>query len=160
MKITETPVDSKSLADLTSFANGILEMLPKRDPDSEFLDVIDQTLYDWQQSGANPVEGVEEDDLIYALGVLWGNHLVKEHAWRWADLTFHEFNDWTGRAVVSESGSLSILPFAYIRECLDGEDEVKISAVPVALRSNVIPEFPPGTFENVMHGLQRIVPRG
>lgn len=160
MRITEVAVDANVISEITAFAESIYPWLPKSTPDAARIDVIDETVYAWQQSGEPPLDDVEPDELVFALGVLWGNLLVEAHAWRWADLTFHEFNDWEGRAVVSPNGGLSILPFACIHECVAGKDEVKISASLVALGSNVIPEFPPATYENVMHGLQRIVPRG
>jgi hypothetical protein len=62
--------------------------------------------------------------------------------------------------VVAPDSALFILPYAHIHQCLAGEDEVKISASLAVIGSNVIPEFPPSSFENVMYGIQRIIPRG
>lgn len=160
MSISEQAVPVNEIAELTAFAESVYSLLPKENPNAAPIEIIDETLYAWQQSGAMPIAGLESNELVYALGTLWGNILIEKHNWRWATLTFHELNDWKGRSVVAPDGSLSILPFAYIHECLAGEDEVKISASLVALGSGVIPSFPPGSFENVMHGIQRIVPRG
>jgi hypothetical protein len=158
--ISESAVDPNELAELSKFSEAVYALLPKASGNADRAIVIDETLYHWQQTGDTPLKDLEPNELIYALGTLWGNMLVEGYNWRWSSLTFHEFNDWKGRAVVSDDGSLSILPFAYIHECLAGKDEVKISASFTALASDIIPKFPAKSFENVMHGLQRIVPRG
>ena len=160
MRISEKAVPAEEIAELTAFAESVYVLLAKEKPNADPIDVIDEILYVWQQSGTIPVAELESNQLIYALGTLWGNILIKQYHWSWATLTFHEFNDWEGRAVVAADGSLCILPFAYIHICLAGDDEVKISASLVALGANIIPSFPPNSFEDVMNGLQRIVPRG
>lgn len=160
MKVTANSIEAAEIAELTRFAEGVYQLIPKSSSAAPMITVLDEALYEWQQSSKKPLEEFAQEEIIFALGILWGNIVVEKHQWRWTDLTFHDFGDWSGRAVVSQNGSLLILPFAHIHECLSGRDEVKISASFAALSSSIIPDFPPASYENVTHGIQRIVPRG
>lgn len=160
MNISEQAIPANEIADFTAFAESVYPELPKEKPNATPIDVIDATIYTWQQSETMPIEEIESNDLVLALGMLWGNILVEKYNWHWAILTFHEFNNWQGQAIVAPDSSLFMLPFAYIHQCLVGEAEVKVSASLVALDSDVIPSFPPNSFQDLMQGLQRIVPRG
>ncbi|WP_374500652.1 hypothetical protein [Pseudoxanthomonas sp.] len=157
MKVSEHAVDKSVLDELSSFAAAVLRQAPSL---GDSMETIDEAIYEWQVSG-NPPEagGLGQSELIAFYGALWGNEIVRLHGWHWANLTFHEFNDWTGRAVVSPDGSLFVLPFAHIHECLRGDDEVKITALLGAIGSDVIPPLEAGSYTNLAHNIQRILPR-
>lgn len=160
MNVTEHAVPSEDTVRLTVFASKIRAQLSEQGlPAHGTTEWADAFVYDWQQSGKPATDAIESDELIYALGIVWGSEVVDAFGWAWVDLTFHEFDDWVGRAVVSADRSLMILPFAHIHECIAGEDEVKIGASVTAIDSNIIPKFDRHSYTNVMHGLQRIIPR-
>ena len=143
--------------ELDSFVSEVLKQTPSL---GRSMETIDQVIYEWQASGSPPeASGLNQDELVAFYGFLWGNEVVRVHGWHWANLTFHEFNNWTGRAVVSPDGALFILPFAHIRECLEGSDEVKITALLSAIGSNVVPALERGTYTNMAHNIQRVLPR-
>jgi hypothetical protein len=159
MKVTESAVEKDTVHKLSSSSEEALKKinLPKA---VSLIDSIDQAVFNWQVCGKPPKStDLDKDDLIYALGTAWGNAIVDKHAWHWADLTFHEFDDWVGRAIVSEDGSLMILPYAHIHECLSGSDEVKIRMSLSVIVTDVIPNIQPNSYVNLIHNVQRIVPR-
>ncbi|TRX76417.1 hypothetical protein [Pseudomonas mangiferae] len=162
MNISETVLDAEALSPLDAMAAQVLDAIAPRLPGGvASLDAIDQAVHEWQHSGTPPtVESVDQDDLVYAFGITWGNAVVRTHGWQWVDLTFHEFDDWEGRAVVSPDRALMILPFAHIYECLEGSDEVKISFSLAVIGTDVIPTLDPNGYVNLVHNIQRIVPRG
>lgn len=120
---------------------------------------VDRYLYEWQQNGNPPFLFTHQDNLIPAIAAVWASVLQEKYNWEWAVLTFHEHDSWQGLAIVSPDRSLMILPFAYVNACLSGTGEVKISASIVALENNIIPPQESESYTNIMHGLQRIVPR-
>ena len=159
MKISEELLDRESIDNVTSITEEVLSQirLPKAD---SLLHAIDLAVYDWQDSGSPPESGeFDKDDVLYAFGTTWGNAIVSQHGWHWSDLTFHEHDDWVGRSVVSPDASLYILPYAHIHECLGGSDEVKISASLSVINSNVIPPLDANSYTNLIHNIQRIIPR-
>jgi hypothetical protein len=167
MKVTESPLDQETINELMAFTEHALKLisLPQlasksANEQSRLIESIDQAVFDWQESDEPPKSvDIDEDQIIYALGAAWGNAIVNKHQWHWADLTFHEFDDWLGRAVVSKDSSLMILPFAHIHECLGGSDEVKISMSLNVIGTDVIPIIEPKSYVNLIHNVQRIVPR-
>ncbi len=162
MNISETLIDADDLSRLAGLCTEVLDAIAPRLPGGvASLDAIDQAVDHWQRSGAAPtVDTLDEDDLIYAFGIAWGNAMVQAHGWHWVDLTFHAFDDWVGRAVVSPDRALMILPFAHIHECLSGDDEVKIGASLAVIGTDLIPPLEPRGYVNLVHNIQRIVPRG
>jgi hypothetical protein len=159
MNITEKIVDKASIDELTRMSSNVLSHIELPVGDS-LLDSIDKAVYSWQQSESPPKGGeLDADDFIFAFGTAWGNTVVQQHGWQWVDLTFHEHDDWVGRAVVSPDRSLYILSYAHIHECLGGTDEVKISMSINVIGSELIPALEPHSYVNLIHNVQRIVPR-
>ena len=157
MKVSEHIVGNTEIDELTAFVTDVLKQTPALDGSMES---IDETIHEWQASGKLPNAGIlDKDELIALYGYLWGNEIVRLHGWHWADLIFHEFDDWVGRAVVSPDASLFILPVAHIHECLQGDDEVKITALLSAIGSDIVPSLEPCSYTNMAHNIQRIVPR-
>jgi hypothetical protein len=161
MTISESSVDKNSILEVTTLSAEVLPTLTLPHADT-LLEAIDLAVYDWQQSG-KPTQStdpeIDDDDLIYAFGTTWGNAIIERHGWHWADLTFHAFDDWEGRAVVAPDSSLIILPYAHIYEAIAGDEEVKMSASFNAIGSNVIPTLPANEYVDLINNIQRIIPR-
>jgi hypothetical protein len=156
MTISESSVDKNSILEVTTLSAEVLPTLTLPHADT-LLEAIDL-----QQSG-KPTQStdpeIDDDDLIYAFGTTWGNAIIERHGWHWADLTFHAFDDWEGRAVVAPDSSLIILPYAHIYEAIAGDEEVKMSASFNAIGSNVIPTLPANEYVDLINNIQRIIPR-
>ncbi len=159
MNISESSAEDIEIDQLVKFATG--SIAPISDSENvDILDWIDNFLYQWQQNGTPPSMFVDENNLIPALAAAWAAVIVEKHKWEWRLLTFHDLEDWKTLAIVPKDRSLMILPLSYIEDCLNNEEEVKISASMVALVENIIPSHPENSYANVMGGLRRIVPRG
>ena len=159
MNITEERVDQTTIDKLTALTESVMIQIRPSGVE-DLIGFVDKTVHEWQVSGTPPkASNLDQDDLIYAFGTAWGDAVIAQHGWHWADLTFHDHGDWTGRAVVSADGSLFILPYAHIHECLSQEDEVKIGMSLNVIGSDLIPALEPGTYTNLTHNIQRIIPR-
>lgn len=93
------------------------------------------------------------------MATAWGNIIIKDFNWEWTQLTFKDYDDWSTLAVVNHDHSQRVLPFAYLHDCINNETEVKISALITALQSDVIPTQAPGSYTDIIEGIQRLLPR-
>ncbi|EHR1165429.1 hypothetical protein HYO33_22865 [Vibrio parahaemolyticus] len=163
MNISEKEFTDSSFFEFEKFAIELVASLAEKQGVTP-IEWVDNYLYDWQMNGVPPCNFIDEDsndeEIIAALAIVWAKQLSIDFEWQWSSLTFHDFDDWTGLAVVSPDRSLIVLPFAYIRECLKKHDEVKISASISALKNNVVPDLGAKSYINLMHSLHRILPRG
>ena len=159
MRISETAVTAQDLINMTEFARNTAPTLGLK-PSVLAIEAniiwVDSMVYDWQQ-GAAPA--IDTDDMVAVLGTVWAEQIIQQHDWVWVNLVFHDYDDWEAYAIVSPDRSLMILPYAFIHECISEGTEVTIAASLTAIGSAVIPTFEPYSYTNLMHGLQRIVPR-
>jgi hypothetical protein len=164
MQVTEKPIAQRRrriVSDwLTETQSLVSELGASRTP-LEWVDFVDDIAHAWQ-SGAPPDFNGEVvlDDLHLLLGCLWGNQICSVHGWQWVSLKFkYPRSSWTGDAIVSVDRSLYILPYAYVIERANDKDlDIAIGASIRVIGTEVIPTFPAMSFQNLMHGLQRIVP--
>lgn len=159
MPISETTMTAEDLNNVTAFARKITPSLGLQPSISDIeanIIWVDSKVYEWQQ-GAAPA--IDADDMVAVLGTVWAKQIIQQHNWLWVNLVFHEYDDWEAFAIVSPDRSLMILPYAFIHECITEGTEVTIAASLTAIGSDVIPTFDPYSYTNLMHGLQRIVPR-
>lgn len=162
-KISEQPMSKPVYAELSRFAQRTqLELAfdAKGQSAKAIVDWVDSIVFRWQKTGKTPPKKfVSLEDLPSLLGFTWGEQIVVSCGWRWVSLTFHEHDDWQGFAIVSRDRSRMIMPFAFIHQCINENVDVTIAASLAALQSNVLPEFPPKSYSDIMRGLMRIVPR-
>ena len=161
MKVTEKSFPLEESSRLLALSDEVLRELELPQADSLPL-AIDQAVYEWQKNGTPPKSAapdIDADDILYAFGIAWGDAVVKKHGWHWANLTFHELDNWEATAIVSPDASLMILLFAHIRACIDGEEEVKIGAALNVIGSDVIPPLEDKSYTNLTENIQRIIPR-
>ncbi len=158
VNISESPGAANEIAELVVDSVKLVEPLAAADGKSCTL-WLDEYLYEWQQSGMPPKDFVHKDDLIPVIGAVWANTVIMEFGWEWVKLTFHEYDNWTSIGIATKDRALMILPFAYIHECLSMDDEVKIEASMVVLASDMFSDIPEGSYTNLMHEFQRILPR-
>lgn len=121
------------------------------------VEKVDDFIHGLQHEHVTPPEG-EEVEIFF--GCLWGEQLVREFGWEWADVTFHEHGDVKALGVFSPDRSLAIYPFHFIIGCLENEAPVTILLAFNILRDGErVPELPPRGYENVMDHVHHIVPR-
>ena len=160
-KITEDPVDQEMLGNIRGCAEDAATMLgldASTTPPAKIVEAVDEFVYKWQKGRRPPVD--PDDDLSLTLGSLWGEQLVKNLQWEWTGVIFHEHGDSHAVGVVSPTRSLAIYPFHFIHGCLENDATVTIMLSYNMLTENSgIPNFPAGSFENVMDGVHHIIPR-
>lgn len=157
--VETTPNDeTMELIDLVAADAAAVLGISIGDDTKVILEAIHQCLRDIQK-GAGP-ELNEDDDIIMLLGALWGNHLVKELSWEWANIDLTDRDPpFAAIGVVSPNRDKVIYPFNFISLCL--EKDVLLN---VLLVYNVLVEkpeevtFEPGSCENVMTRIAHIVP--
>ena len=162
MKKTCLPVPphiTGSLHGTIETGNDILGFLTKST--DEIIAGIDELVC----SGQKDIESLRkqyDNELIEGvLGALWGDQLVRTFGWKWiwiefrnSKVHFHELG------VVSPDESLVIYPVSYVMACFDDPElDCTIELSYNMLTEGTIPKFEPGTLENVMDGVTRLIPR-
>lgn len=95
------------------------------------------------------------NDRALPLGALWGEQLVRALGWTWT-LVVEE--DERSIGVFDARRSMGVYPFDYIYGCLEAKGVPTILLAFNMLREGGIPQFPDRAFENIMDGVQHIVP--
>jgi hypothetical protein len=110
------------------------------------------------QLGTAPLPEGQDAELFF--GCLWGEQLVREFGWQWANVTFHDHKDTQALGVFSPDRSLAIYPFHFIFGCLENKSPTTISLSFNVLRDpSRIPDLPVRGYENVMDNVHHVVPR-
>src|SRR5262249_46051694 len=93
-KMSDQPLNEETMASIHGCANDALQVLgPKcASPDpATVIKAVDKFAHDWQK-GKRPstdvVEDTEQARLIF--GSLWGEQLVKQFGWEWAQVNFSD----------------------------------------------------------------------
>lgn len=139
--------------------DAIIELkLDRKQPASELVQAVNDHIHQWQKDGQKaPDSPLDHEPLIY--GSLWGEQLVRTLNWEWVNVTFHEHGDTSALGVVSPDRSLAIYPCHFIFGCMANHAPVTIMlSYNMLIDGSSIPTLPPGGYENVMDGVQHIVP--
>lgn len=124
---------------------------------AEIVEKVDDYVHRMQKKSAPAPEG-EQVEIFF--GCLWGEQLVREFQWEWANVTFHEHSNVDALGVFSPDRSLAIYPFHFIIGCLECDAPVTIALAYNLLKDGArIPDLPPRGFENVMDNVHHAVPR-
>jgi len=123
----------------------------------EIVKMIDDVVHNIQR-GLAP-ELPPDEDAGYLLGSLWGQQLVRAFDWEWAAISIDQTQP-TTVGIVSRDRSLVIYPFDFVTQCILQKCPVTIAlAFDMLSVNDEIPEFPPGSYENLMEGVHHVVPR-
>jgi len=161
LDITEHAIDSETLESIAGCAIDAAEML-HLDLESltaaEIVNAVDNCVFSLQKGGGPKIPEVADPALT--LGSLWGQQLVRELGWTWANVTFHKHEDSQAVGVFSPDRALAIYPFHFIWGCLENDASVTILLAYSMLKDGSrIPSLPTNAFENVMDNVHHIVPR-
>jgi hypothetical protein len=163
--MSERPLTPQEMSEFrTCAANG--GTLLGVSTDAASLDVV-QAIEDYVGAWHKPKGGflarlfASKPDTIQtalALGALWGDQLVREFGWEW---TCHRADGMDLYCVVTKDRSLALFPTYYVKACLDDATiDCTIVLAFNMLQAGSVPTLPAGGFENLMSGVQRIVPKG
>lgn len=162
MKIKEEPLCDEVMAEIRDCATKALAVLgvERHTMDTAaVVQAIDEFIYHLQRDDDAPRHGISDDvEARMLMGSLWGEQIVKEFSWNWAKVTFDDGNR-SEFGVLSPNRSLAIYPFDFLLCCFESSIDVTIMLCFNMLRAGAIPEEEMDTYDNLMHGIRRIVPR-
>ena len=164
MNITEGRVPSDVMASIRGCAKDARQVLGKKyakaDP-ATVVRAIDDFVYRWQRDDRPSEDDVEDGDTArLIMGSLWGEMLVEEFGWEWAEVTFHDHDDSVAFGVVSPDRSLAIYPLEFLLGYVqDPEVDVTVALSFNMLKAGKVPTMRKKSYTNVMDGVRRIVPR-
>lgn len=121
----------------------------------EIVQRIDSFVDAWQDAEID-TEELDVMDVSKGLGALWAQQLIKEFKWNWVCL------EGAGNlyAVVSQDRGLIINPVYFVKSCLDmPELDCTIMLAFNMLQEGQFEEIPENSFENVMEGVHRVIPK-
>lgn len=122
---------------------------------AQVVQQIDAYVDAWQDEEIDADE-LDAMDVAKGLGALWAQELVNAFKWSWICL------EGAGNlyVVASEDRALVINPTFFVKSCLDmPELDCTIMLAFNMLQEGQFEEIPAGSFENVMEGVHRIVPK-
>ena len=160
---SETPFTNDGQASMDrAGAEGaaVIGVSPGDDPKT-IVEAIDAFVYAWQGGKRPSPKVLDPEDAPYALGALWGQQIVRRFRWDWRTITFHEHNNSKAPGVLSPDRALALYPIHFLIGCLrDPRVDATILLSYNMLEAGKLGETTPGAYENLMEGVQRIVPRG
>lgn len=154
---TESAPDSERqrlIAAVAQDAADFLGLNAQQDPPAKIVKAVNETIVKIVFGETVPIPEGEEPALL--LGCLWGNQMVRELQWSWANIQLAESED---VAIVSPSRDMAIYPFTFVGACIE-----KRCICTVELAFNMLVEregeavYEPGSYEDVMQHIHHIVP--
>ncbi len=122
---------------------------------AELVQRVDSYVDSWQDAEID-TEELDEMDVAKGLGALWGQQLAKAFDWTWVCL------EGAGNlyAVVSKDRALVINPVYFIKSCLEmPELDCTIMLAFNMLQEAGFDEIDEKSYENVMEGVHRVIPK-
>jgi hypothetical protein len=163
MHIKERPLLADEQNDfLTRAAQMQSELaLPEEASADAIIAAIDAAVDRWQDEHRGFWKSFKKDPqaahVAQGLAALWGQQLVLHFGWEWVCV---QTGDESMFGVVSPDRAIAVYPEAFINACLQ---DPKLDCT-VALAYNMLKEgkvigLPPKGYEDLMAGVQRIVPK-
>jgi tetratricopeptide (TPR) repeat protein len=131
--------------------------LGKKDPATaqEVVQRIDSYVDAWQDEEIDAAD-LDIMEVSRGLGALWAQQLIKEFNWGWVCL------EGAGNlyAVVSDDRGLVINPVYFVKSCFDmPELDCTIMLAFNMMQEGQFEEIPAQSYENVMEGVHRVIPK-
>lgn len=163
MNITEEPLSEFELSEIEREADEALNLLGRdvanADP-TTVVRAIDDYAYRWQKADADEIDDDDDERLASILGSLWGQQLVKQFGWQWAKVICHNQDSSSAVGVFSPDRSLAVFPFTFLLECIESPStDLTVMLSFNMLLAGRISNAKPQSYENLMEGVHRIVPR-
>lgn len=164
-QLVERKLSTNELNEFSQFADKGRELLgidTKNVPPAQIVEAVDHYVYKLQKKYSNPLIRViskkpDVIDIALALGIVWGNQLVRLQKWQWTCIVSTERESY---GVASLNRSMIIYPTYFLRSCLEDPRIDCIAALSFnMLAADSIPKFAENEYMNVLEGVHRIVPR-
>jgi hypothetical protein len=166
--IQERPLTVEEISEFEACSSQGLQNLGVNDPSvapESIVQLVDSYVDKWQSGGFAPRKSLfgrkspvpDTVDVALGLGAVWGNQIVRRFGWEWTCLQ-QDGQDFY--CVVSQDRGWVIFPTYFIKSCLDNP-QVDCTAMLSfnMMMAGSIPENPPHSYENMMDGVHRIVPK-
>jgi hypothetical protein len=162
--ISEIPIETSlkdEFAEYSAAGHRLLQVRPSDDP-AAIVAAID-TFVDRHQAKSRSFLGKliggakNNTEPSLALGIVWGNQLVRELGWEWTSLLKDGYRYYV---VASPDRSLAIYATYFVKECLDfhtADCTVMLSFN--MLRGCTFPKQLAGSYTSVMPAVYRIIPK-
>ncbi len=98
------------------------------------------------------------NDRAMPLGALWGMQMVRHFDWEWVGVIQHDFDDLKAIGVFDKKRSLGVYPFHFVYGCVQNGAYPTILLAFNMLSAGEIPAFDERAYQNLMDGVQHIVP--
>lgn len=127
-----------------------------QDEPAAIIRSVDEYVFSMQQGEVSPAD----EDADINLSCVWGQQLVRELNWEWANLVHHDHGDASAIGVVSPNRALAIYPLNFISGCLNhGVPVTILLAFNMLVAPSRIPSIAPNSYENLMGMVHHIIPR-
>jgi hypothetical protein len=129
------------------------------------VQLVDSYVDKWQSGGFAPRKKLfgrkpampDTTDVALGLGGVWGNQIVKKFGWEWICIN-QEGQDLY--CVASPDRAWVIYPTYFIKACLDNSNADCTAMLSFnMMAAGSLPEAPANGYENLMAGVQRVVPK-
>lgn len=126
----------------------------------DIVEAIDAFVFNWQRGDRPSGLAVDEEDLPFALGSLWGEQLNRAFGWQWQIVTFHQHGNTVAPGVLTPDHAFAIYPIHFLIGCLQNPDvDATVALSFNMLRESKIPGGEAGACDNLMERVHRIIPR-
>ena len=92
------------------------------------------------------------------IGALWGTQMQRQFGWEWINLIQHDHDDLNVVAMFDMERTVGIYPFHYVYGCFENKVYPTVLLAFNMLVAGKIPKFDRRSYENLMDGVQHIVP--
>ena len=158
--VTETPIEPDMLHNIKGAASEGAKLLKIDESNispQEIIESINKFVMDIQKKENKDID--IWTDLSLPLGCLWGEQMVREFEWEWANIVQHDHDDFKAIGVFAKDRSLAIFPWYFIFGCLKNGAPVKIAlAYNMYKDGSGIPELPANGYINLMDHVHHIIP--
>jgi hypothetical protein len=119
---------------------------------------VDHCVDEWQAGRRPEPEKSSLIDTALGLGAVWGDALLRQLGWEWT-VILEDGQEYY--AASARDRSLIIYPAYYIKDCLENPHlDCTVALAFNMMVAGKITGIPPRSYENVMHGVMHIVPKG
>jgi hypothetical protein len=162
--IRERALDGEELAEFKAFDKLGFELLkiPEGSDSKEIVEAVNAYVDAWQDElrsllADQTPKARDSVEPALALGIVWGNQIVKAFGWSWVCLVADDSERY---AVVSPDRSLAVYATYFIKECLD--HTTADCTVMLSFNMQHADRFSgeaPNSYTSVMRRVRRIVPK-
>ena len=92
------------------------------------------------------------------IGAVWGMQMQRQFGWEWINMIQHDHDDLNVVAMFDMERTVGIYPFHYVYGCFENKVYPTVLLAFNMLVAGKIPKFDRRSYENLMDGVQHIVP--